>query len=406
MNDGGRIFISTGEVSGDLQGALLIEALKRQAVAAGYYLEIIALGGDRMAAAGAQLLGNTTAIGSVGIWESLPYVWPTLNIQQKTKQYLRENPPDLVVLLDYPGPNLSIGAFLRRYLPQVPIVYYIAPQTWVWSARQRETARFVKITELLLAIFPEEARYFAAHGAKVTWVGHPLIDRMLTFPSRSQARTALGIDPGKKAIALIPASRHQELKYLMPAIFAAAKMIQSQLDVHFWIPLSREEFREPIQRAIGHYGLHATISSQTEEVLAAADIAITKSGTVNLELAFLDVPQVVIYRVSPITALIARKLLNFSIPFMSPPNLVAMKQIVPEFLQEEATPEAIFSAGMDLLVNSVRCQQMLADYQQMRQSLGESGVADRAASAIGQMLSNQTKEVNRINPLDKRSENK
>lgn len=387
MNDGRRIFISTGEVSGDLQGALLIEALKRQAVAAGYYLEIIALGGDRMAAAGAQLLGNTTAIGSVGIWESLPYVWPTFNIQQKTKQYLRQNPPDLVVLLDYPGPNLSIGAFLRRCLPQIPIVYYIAPQTWVWSARQRETARFVKITDLLLAIFPEEARYFAAHGAKVTWVGHPLIDRMLTFPSPIQARTALGIDSGKKAIALIPASRRQELKYLMPAIFAAAKMMQSQLqDVHFWIPLSRAEFRESIEGAIGHYGLHATISNKTEEVLASADLAITKSGTVNLELALLDVPQVVLYRVSPITAFIARKLLNFSIPFMSPPNLVAMKQIVPEFLQEKATPEAIFSAGMDLLMNPVRRQQMLADYQEMRQSLGRPGVADRAAIAIGQML--------------------
>ncbi|MGK7903643.1 MAG: lipid-A-disaccharide synthase [Hormoscilla sp.] len=386
MNNGRRIFISTGEVSGDLQGALLIEALQRQAVAAGYSFEIIALGGDRMAAAGAQLLGNTTAIGSVGIWESLPYVLPTFKIQQKTKKYLRENPPDLVVLLDYPGPNLSIGTFLRRYLPQVPIVYYIAPQTWVWSARQRETAQIVKITDLLLAIFPEEARYFAEHGAHVTWVGHPLIDRMLIFPSRTQARTALGIDAEKKAIALIPASRSQELKYLLPAIFAAAKMIQSQLDVHFWIPLSREEFREPIQRAIGHYGIHATISSKTEEVLASADLAITKSGTVNLELALLDVPQVVLYRVSQITGFIARKLLKFSIPFMSPPNLVEMREIVPEFLQEEATPEAIVSAGMDLLVNPVRRQQIHSDYQQMRQSLGEPGVADRGAIAIGGLL--------------------
>jgi len=394
MNNGRRIFISTGEVSGDLQGALLIEALKRQAVAADYRVEIIALGGDRMAAAGAQLLGNTTAIGSVGIWESLPYVLPTFRLQQKTKQYLRQNPPDLVVLLDYPGPNLSIGAFLRRYLPQVPIVYYIAPQTWVWSARQRETEKFVKITDLLLAIFPEEARYFAEHGAKVTWVGHPLIDRMLTFPGYNDARMALKIDADQKAIALIPASRRQELKYLMPAIFAAAKMIQAQRqDVHFWIPLSREEFREPIQRAIGHYGLRGTISSQTEEVLAAADLAIAKSGTVNLELALLDVPQVAIYRVSPITGFIARKFLKFSITFMSPPNLVARSQIVPEFLQEEATPEAILSAGMDLLMNPVRRQQTLADYQQMRQLLGEPGVADRGAIAILQMLSNQTKEV-------------
>ena len=382
------IFISTGEVSGDLQGSLLIEALQRQAAKAGYSLEILALGGSRMEAAGATLLGNTIAIGSVGILESLPYVLPTYQIQQKVKQYLLQNPPDIVVLIDYLGPNLSIGSFLHNRLPQVPVVYYIAPQMWVWSARKGETQQIVKIADLLLAIFPEEARYFAKHGAKVSWVGHPLLDRMQEFPSRSSARAALGIDSETiTQIALIPASRRQELHYLMPAIFAAAKAIQLKIKtVHFWIPLSLDVFREPIERAISSWELQATITNRTQDVLAAVDLAICKSGTVNLELALLDVPQVVVYRVSPVTAWVARKLLNFSIPFMSPPNLVDMKLIVPELLQEEATTKAIFQESIDLLLNSQRREKMLADYQQMRQSLGEVGVGDRAAQEILQLL--------------------
>ena len=386
------IFISTGEVSGDLQGALLIDGLKRQAQATGLELEIVALGGSRMAKAGATLLGDTTAIGSMGLIESLPFVLPTLAIQRRAKQYLQQQLPDVVVLIDYMGPNLSIGSFLRRQLPQVPVVYYIGPQDWVWSAHSivpRDTMTIVEMTDQLLAIFPEEARYFEKKGASVTWVGHPLVDRMQSSPSREEARKTLGIAPDQTAIALVPASRRQELKYLMPIVFEAAKQLQSKLlltqDTQtplFWIPLSLEVYRPAIEAAIQRYGLNATlVSGQTQEVLAAADLAIAKSGTVNLELALLNVPQVVFYRVSGFTYWIGR-LLQFSIPFMSPPNLVVMRQIVPELLQEQATAENIVKEAMELLLNPERRQQTLRDYQEMRQLLGEVGVCDRAAKEI------------------------
>ncbi|WP_414753467.1 lipid-A-disaccharide synthase [Anabaena sp. CCY 9910] len=383
-----RIFISTGEVSGDLQGALLIAALKRQAVAMGMELEIVALGGDKMAAAGATILGNTSGIGSMGIFESLPYVLPTLIVQRRAIAYLKQNPPDLVVLIDYMGPNLGVGTYMQKHLPNVPVVYYIAPQEWVWSMSLRNTSRIVGFTDKLLAIFPEEARYFSHNGANVTWVGHPLLDRMQDVPSREEARAKLGITPEKKAIALLPASRRQELKYLLPIIFQAAQTIQAKLpEAHFWIPLSLEVYREPIEAAIKGYGLRATVvSGQQKEVFAAADIAITKSGTVNLELALLNVPQVVVYRLSPVTVWIARKILKGSIPFASPPNLVVMKPIVPELLQEQATPENITQASMELLLNCERRAQTLADYHEMRQCLGELGVCDRAAQEILQML--------------------
>ncbi|WP_424102323.1 lipid-A-disaccharide synthase [Moorena producens] len=405
------IFISTGEVSGDLQGALLIEALKRQGTGAGLELEIVALGGEQMTQAGAKLLGNTTSIGSVGILESLPFVLPTLKVQGRAKQYLRQQPPDLVVLIDYMGPNLSIGSFLKRELPQVPVVYYIAPQEWVWSISKRNTRMIVEMTDRMLAIFPEEARYFVEKGASVSWVGHPLVDRMESSPSREEARATLGIAPEQTAIALLPASRQQEIKYLMPVVFEAAKQLQSQLldtkqssplsqskgeglresqadSPLFWIPLSLEAYRHPIEEAVKRYGLQAkVVAGQTKEILAAADLAITKSGTVNLELALLDVPQVVFYRVNPFTYWLARTFLKFSIPFMSPPNLVVMRSIVPELLQEQATPENIVQESLELLFNQERRQQTLKNYQEMRQLLGEVGVCDRAAQEIFQLIS-------------------
>ncbi|MEC4894230.1 MAG: lipid-A-disaccharide synthase [Oscillatoria sp. PMC 1051.18] len=384
-----RIFISTGEVSGDLQGALLIEGLQRQAKVNNLELEIFALGGDRMKAAGAILLGNTTNIGSVGILESIPFVLPTLQIQRRAKQFLRENPPDVLVLIDYLGPNITIGSYVKKHLPQVPIVYYIAPQEWVWSPPVGNTSRIVEITDLLLAIFTAEARYFQTKGVKVSWVGHPLLDRMQTAPNREAARKDLGIADDRLAIALFVASRQQELKYLLPIILTAAQQLQAKFpQAEFLIPLSIDSFHDLIQDNLQKYNLQATvIKGKTLTAIAAADLAITKSGTVNLEIALLNVPQVVIYRVNPVTMWIGRKFLNFSIPFMSPVNLVLMQEIVPELLQEKATPERIFQEAKELLINSARREEMQQNYQQMRENLGTRGAGDRAAQEIIQLIS-------------------
>lgn len=379
-----RVLISTGEVSGDLQGAMLVEALYRQAKRLGLALDIVALGGDRMAAAGATLLGQTSDIGSVGLVESLPFVLPTLRVQRRAQRYLDAHPPDVVVLIDYLGPNLGMGSYMRRRFPKVPIFYYIAPQEWVWSFGNRNTKQLVRMVDRLLAIFPEEARYYKSYGADVTWVGHPLLDRMQEVIGREAARQQLKIPPSQTAIALLPASRRQELRHLLPVLFETARQIQAQYpEVHIWIPVSLNQYRSAIAAAVECYGLRATLVDQDgHRVLAAADLAIAKSGTVNLELALLDVPQLVVYRVHPITAWIAKYILRFSIPFMSPPNLVNMEPVVPEFLQDKATPEALTHAAMQLLSDEAQRQSMLNGYQRMRQALGVPGVCDRVAQTI------------------------
>jgi lipid-A-disaccharide synthase len=379
-----QIFISTGEVSGDLQGALLVKALQRQAQIQGIELELTGLGGDRMVKAGAKILSDTTAISSIGILESIPHILATIQLQRQAKRYLQSHPPDIVVLIDYFGPNLGVGGFVRKTLPQVPTAYYIAPQEWVWSLSDRNTQRILQMSDRILAIFQGEAEYYKKKGGKVSWVGHPLVDCMATV-TREQARQDLGIANDGLTIALIPASRSQEIKYVLPVIFAAAQQIQAKLpQAQFLIPLSLETYREALEQAIQKYGLQATLVSEhsSQTVIAAADLAIAKSGTVNLETALLNVPQVITYRLNPITAWIAEHILKLDIPFASPPNLVLMEEIVPELLQANATPDRIAQEALEILSNSTRRDTMLAGYQRMRQELGAVGVCDRAAQEI------------------------
>jgi lipid-A-disaccharide synthase len=364
------IFISTGDVSGDLQGALLVTALIQLAEKSGVKLNIVALGGIKMAAAGAKVLAETTGTSAMGAWELLPYIAPTIQVQNIAKKYLKATPPDAIVLIDYMGPNVVIGNYARKVFPNVPITYYIAPQEWVWATEKKNSSKIVKFSDQILSIFPAEARFFAEKGANVKFVGHPLIDRIANISSRESARRQLGIANDEIAVALIPASRKQELKYLLPFIFQAAQQIQAKLpNVRFWIPLSRDAFQSEIELAISTYQLNATL-------------VITKCGTVSLELALLNVPQVVIYRLSKITAWLAKNVLNFSIPFMSPVNLVEMKSIVPELLQDEASPDRITAESLELILNQEKRDQMLADYAEMRLALGDPGVCDRVAQEI------------------------
>ncbi|BAW97748.1 lipid-A-disaccharide synthase [[Synechococcus] sp. NIES-970] len=391
-----HIFISTGEVSGDLQGSLLVEALFRQAEALDIDLKITALGGDRMAKAGAMLLGNTTKIGSIGLIEALPFIIPTLRLQRRAKKYLQENPPDILILIDYVGPNLAIGEFIRRHLPQVPVIYYIAPQAWVWSFEGRCTQWLTKalehseavarVTDRILAIFPEEARYFAEYGVDVKWVGHPLVGHMAKYPPKPIAREQLGLNPDQTIVTLLPASRRQELKYLLPVIVKAAQNIQQQIPgVKFLVPVALPQYRKTLEDAVNGAGLNAILIEDPQQVplaIAAADLAITKSGTVNLEIALLNVPQVVLYKVHPFTYWLSHIVLKFSIPFMCPVNLMLMRAIVPELLQHEASADRITQESLAFFRNPERREQLLHDYAEMRAAMGDGSTCDVAAIDI------------------------
>ncbi len=377
---GKKIFISTGEVSGDLHGSYLIKAL----LALDPTLEITALGGQRMAQTGIRLIADTGAISSIGYAEAVPYILPTLKVQREAKKFLKQNPPDLVVYIDYIGPNVALGKFIRKLDASIPGVYYIGPQEWVWNAGSTKTSEIVGFTDLILAIFPEEENYYTHSGANVTLIGNPLIDIVQTTKSREAIRQEMEVSATDPIVVLMPGSRTQEIKQLMPAIFEGARLMQEAMPaLHFWVPLSSDRFREAVQQEAEAKGLRLKITKgNTYDFLAASDLVISKSGTVNLETAILGIPQLVLYRLGEVTAFIARKILNVNIPFISPVNLLEMRTIVPEYVQEDSNPQNIAREGLDLLTNQPRRQQMHIDYAQMREKLGTPGVIQRGAQAI------------------------
>jgi lipid-A-disaccharide synthase len=385
-----RLLVSTGEVSGDLQGSLLIRALRGEASQRGLSLELVALGGERMRQAGAQLIANTASMGAIGLWEALPLILPTLKLQRQLRRWLANNPPDGVVLIDYMGANINLGLRLKSLYPQVPITYYIAPQEWAFSLGDGGTTRLIGFSDRILAIFPEEARFYGERGAAVTWVGHPLLDTLAELPSREQARKRLGLAADVPVLLMLPASRRQELRYLLPAMAAAvAELQRRQPQLEVLVPSGLSGFEAELSAVLTKAGVRARIIAAGDadrlkpDLCAAADLALAKSGTANLELALRGVPQVVVYRVSRVTAFVAKRLLRFNVPHISPVNLVLNERLVPELLQDQLSSEAIVAEAAPLLdPTSGARQRMLEGYQRLRRALGEPGVTNRAASAI------------------------
>jgi lipid-A-disaccharide synthase len=381
-----KIFISTGEVSGDLQGSMLVKSLYQAAAQRQIDLEIVALGGDRLQEAGAKILANTAAIGSMGFIEAIPFILPTIKIQKLAKKYLQENPPDVLVLIDYPASNLALASYVKRHLPQVPVVYYIAPQDWAVPMLNNAT-KIAQVVDKLLAIFPAEYEYFKRQNIDAVLVGHPLLDRLKHSPDKKQARLNLGLELSDTIVTLLPASRQQEIKYLLPVMCAAAQQILQQMpEVKFLLPVSLSNYRSTITAAVAESNLPIQIlDGKTLDAIASANLAITKSGTVNLEIALLNIPQVVIYRIHPLTAWIGRRI-GFKVPLMSPANLVVDRMIVPELQQEEVTAENITREAIKLLGNSETQQEITAGYQEMRSLLGTTGVCDRVAAEIFKLV--------------------
>jgi lipid-A-disaccharide synthase len=248
----------------------------------------------------------------------------------------------------------------------------------------------IGFSDQILAIFPEEARFYGSRGARVTWVGHPLIDTLAGLPLRQEARHQLGLDAAAPVLLLLPASRGQELRYLLPPMAAAVALLQRRHpSLEVLVPAGLAGFEEPLRQAMEGAGVRARVFAAAEAnrlrplLCAAADAALTKSGTANLELALRDVPQVTGYRVSRLTALVAEHLLRFQVAHISPVNLVLGERLVPELLQSQLTPEAIVAALEPLLdPDGEPRHRILEGYGRLRQALGEPGVTDRAAAAI------------------------
>ncbi len=384
-----RLLISTGEVSGDLQGSLLIKALYREASRRSLNLEVIALGGSRMEASGAKLLANTSRIGSIGIWEALPYILPTLKIQSKLDKFFSKNPPDAVVLIDYMGPNIRIGNKFRRKYADIPITYYIAPQEWAWKIGEDGTTDLISFSDQILAIFKAEADFYASRGGKVSWIGHPMLDTIKSVTTQKDALKHLGLESNQKVLLLFPASRSQELYYLLPTLLKAAAVLQSRdPSIYVIIPSGLKSFEETLKMQLIEEGVNGRVIPASENdsikhhLFCAATLALGKSGTINMELALNNVPQIAAYKVSRVTAFLARRLLKFKVEHISPVNLMLNERLIPELVQENFTTDALVSSATKLMYDEKLRSSMLDGYTRLKEKLGDPGVTDRAAKKI------------------------
>ena len=384
-----KIFISTGEVSGDLHGSLLSKALFDEAKKRHIDLEICGLGGDRMKKEGVKILQDTTSISAIGIWEALPLLLPTIRIQKRFYKLLKKYPPDCLILIDYMGPNIKIGIKLKRSKTKIPIFYYIAPQEWAWRVGNNTTTNLINFSDKIFAIFKQEAAFYKKRGGNVLWVGHPMIDLIKKLPLKRDARKILNLSPNESILLIMPASRPQELRYLLPTFMRTARKLQQKYPtLVVYIPSCRTIFEEKFKKAFRKYQVKGKVISQKDNaqlkpyIYSLTKIALCKSGTVNMELALHGIPQIVGYRVSRITAFIARKILNFKVKFISPVNLLINKLIIPEFVQRNFDEKKIFYKSCRVLENKSEKIKFKNGYASLKRELGEEGVVSRTAKEI------------------------
>ncbi|HSJ32128.1 MAG TPA: lipid-A-disaccharide synthase [Longimicrobiales bacterium] len=371
-----RIFLSAGEPSGDLHGARVAEALRRRWPDA----ELFGLGGDRMRAAGVELLAHVDQLAIMGFVEVLRHLPYFVDLMRTVKRTLAARRPDLVLPIDYPGFNLRLAHHARSR--HIPVLYYIAPQVWAWHrSRMKQLARN---TDRLAVILPFETELFRAAGANASFVGHPLLDQPAPAASREDFLRDLGMDSDRPVLALFPGSRAQEVERQLDVFVAAATAVQAHL------PEVQPVLAE--SAAVPPAAYAAAPFPRTRDgwaLLHHARAALVKSGTSTLQAALSGTPLVVTYRVHPVTFFMAQRLVR--VPHVGLVNLVAGERIAPELLQDDATPERLAAALLPLLdVNSSERRAALAGLARVRDRLAppdeERNAAERVADLAAELI--------------------
>jgi len=370
------IMLVAGEASGDLHGATLCRALRTLAPAR----PLLGMGGERMAGAGLERLADVTGKAAVGGTEALGPVPALIGAWRRLRAAL-DGPrrPAALVLIDFPEFNVRLARVARR--AGIPVVYFIPPQVWAWRPwRARAVARR---TSLVLAVFPFEAALYRRVGARVEFVGHPVLDAVADAPDRDEARRRLGIEPGATVVALLPGSRKQEIEGTLPVLHAAAGRIAATRPGAGFLMAAVKRAAEGGDPAAGLRGAEPpvhVVTGDTYAVMRAADLLLVNSGTATLEAAVLGTPMVVCYRLSRLTEAMVRLLVR--VPWISLANITLGRAVVPELYQRSFTPERVAAEALRLLDSPAALQAQRAAFTELSTVLGERGVGLRAARHV------------------------
>jgi lipid-A-disaccharide synthase len=373
-----KILMVAGEVSGDLHGAHLMEAIHRIDPDVHFF----GIGGERLEKMGMKLLYHSSSLSVVGITEVLLKMRAIMKALRGLKKSLDRERPDLVILIDFPDFNLRLAKIAHR--KGIPILYYISPQIWAWrSKRVKLIAQWVK---KMLVLFPFEVPLYEAAGVDVEWVGHPLLDIVKPTLPKEVAFQRFGLDPKQRTIALLPGSRMHEVKRLLPPLLASAQLLQKEIpDLQFIIPLAPGIPQETLSPWMRNISIPVkVVEDWAYDVMNISELLITASGTATLEAAILGKPMVIVYKVSFLSYWIGRALIQ--VDHIGLVNLVAGKEIATELIQHEVNPKKVADEALRLLRDPTLCRRMTEAMAEMRQSLGEPGAAQRAAGIVCSML--------------------
>ena len=372
------IMIVAGEASGDMHGANLVREMLRIDPALNFY----GIGGKKLREEGVKLLANASDMAVVGLTEVISKLGSILKIMGMMKRSLDECRPDLVILIDYPDFNLPLANAAKKR--GIKIFYYISPQVWAW--RKGRIGQIKKTVDKMAVILPFEVDTYGQEGFTVNYVGHPLLDMVKLNYSKQESRKKFGLAENKITIGILPGSRLSEVGKLMPELLRASEILAQKMpEVQFVLPLADTLEEKIITKIISGFNVKVKIiSGNTYDVISCADLALVASGTATLETALLGIPMVIVYKISLLSYLIGRLIVD--VKNIGLVNIIAGKTIVPELIQGDACGKRIAVEALAILTNEEKKQEMIKELMAIRARLGEPGAAIRAAQIACDMI--------------------
>ena len=374
-----RVMVVAGEASGDLHGSHLIQA------AAEHHpqLSFLGVGGDKMRAEGCRILFPSDELSVMGVVEVVRQLPKILRRFRQLKKLLSGiDPPDLLVLIDFPDFNLRLAKVAKA--AGVPVLYYISPKVWAWrSSRAKVIAERV---DRLALIFPFEEKIYASLGVDAEYVGNPLLDEFVRNQPQGLLRSKLGIGADEQVIGIFPGSRHSELEYILETLVATAELLHLKKPAaKFLLPVAPSLSRDVLERRFLQSKLPISIVEENiYEVATACDAVLSVSGSVTLQLSLVGTPMAILYKVAPLSYFIGKLLIK--IKSVGLPNIVAGRKIIYEFIQDAAIPGPLSDEVLRLLDDQDYRKKIEQDLQEVRQLLGEPGCSVRVSAIIAEML--------------------
>ena len=373
-----QIMIVAGEASGDLHGGNLVEAMHKIDPEIRFY----GVGGGNLKTAGVELTADAAEMAVVGLTEVVCKLGFILKVMAQLKASLKKDRPDLLILIDYPDFNLPLARAAKKY--GVKVFYYISPQVWAW--RRGRIGQIRKIVDRMAVILPFEADLYKEAGVDVTFVGHPLLDVVRTKYPRKEALLRFGLREGVTTVGILPGSRQPEVTRLLPVMLGAAQIIEEKIKpVQFVLPLADTLDTAFVSQIIAKYPVAVRlIPDEVYDVIGCTDIAMVASGTATLETALMETPMIIIYKVSALSYYLGKMVIDVN--HIGLVNIIAGKEIVPELIQFEASPEKIAAEVIDILKSKGRREYIKAELKKIRNMLGSHGATEKVARLACDMI--------------------